>query len=209
MRRSIGLAIVTIAALALVSAPARAQVPTIKFEITPWVGYYVPATDLAEQQAGWNSPASLKSSLAYGGNLGIRLPMGIAIEAQVGMSPTEVELDDGSGAGLETFDLDVLFGAANLQWRFGPPLIPVKPYLTAGAGFVRWSPDGGDATTNIAGNLGGGAYVSLGPIVKLRGDARAYVTTFSAQDVDPGTADESKFQSHFVVSAGLVFELGG
>ncbi|MGH7545563.1 MAG: outer membrane protein [Gemmatimonadota bacterium] len=208
MRRSIGLAMVTIAALALVSVPARAQVPSLmKFEVTPWVGYYVPATDLAEQQAGWNSPASLNSSLAYGGNLGIRLPMGIAIEAQVGFSPTEVEGDFGSGP--VTADLDVLFGAANLQWRFGPPLIPVKPYLTAGAGFVRWSPDGGESSTNIAGNLGGGAYVSVGPIVKLRGDARAYITTFNAQDVDPSTADESKFQSHFVVSAGLVFEFGG
>lgn len=207
MQRSFGLAIVTIAALALCSVPARAQAPSLKFEVTPWVGYYVPATDLAEQQAGWASPVTMESSLAYGGNLGIRLPMGIAVEAQVGYSPTEVEYD--IGAGPQTSDLDVLFGAANLQWRFGPPLIPLKPYLTAGVGFVRWSSDDfPEASTKIAGNLGGGVYVSLGPIVKLRGDARAYITTFSAQDVDPGTADESKFQSHFVASGGLVFEFG-
>lgn len=207
MQRGLALAIVTIAAVALWSVPARAQSPSLKFEVTPWVGYYVPATDLVEQQAGLAAPVTLESSLAYGGNLGIRFPAGIALEAQVGYSPAEVEYD--LGAGPQTSDLNVLFGAANLQWRFGPPLIPVKPYLTAGAGFVRWSSDDfAESPTKIAGNIGGGAYVSLGPVVKLRGDARAYITTFNAQDFDPGTTDESKFQSHFVATAGLVFELG-
>lgn len=204
MKRATWSAIAALATLAVWAAPARAQ-GLLEIEVTPWVGYYVPATDLAEEAFTPPAPVSLEASIAYGGIVGLRLPMGIAIEGQLGYAPAEVEFGDPA----QTADLNVLFGAANLQWRFGPPLIPVKPYLTAGVGFVRWDSDAfAETSTNIAGNLGGGAYVTLGPIVSLRGDARAYITTFSAQDVDPNTADESKFQSHFVVSAGLVFKFG-
>jgi opacity protein-like surface antigen len=156
---------------------------------------------------------SIQSGIAFGGNLGVRMPMGIAIEGQVGYAPAEIEFDDGTG-GTQTEDLKVLFAAANLQWRFGPPLIPVKPYVTGGAGIVRWQSDAftafgaEESVTNLAGNLGAGAYISVGPVMKLRLDGRAYITTFSAQDFDPTTADESKFQSHFVATAGLAFELG-
>lgn len=196
-----------VAALALWASPARAQ-GLLKVEFTPWAGVYVPATDLVEEEAGVAAPVTVSTSLAFGANLGLRLPMGLAIEGQVGYAPAEIEYDLGPGP--QTEDLNILFAAANLQWRFGPPLVPVKPYLTAGVGMVRWESDAlaSESTTNVAGNLGAGAYISLGPIVSLRVDGRAYVTTFSAQDFDPGTADESKFQSHFVASGGLVLGFG-
>lgn len=195
-----------VAALLLWAAPAAAQ----KLELTPWVGVYVPATDLVEQQAGVPAPVSVESSLAFGANLALRLPMGVALEGQLGYAPAEIEFGDPA----QTEDLKVLFAAANIQWRFGPPLIPVKPYLTGGVGVVRWQSDAFSAneaeksTSTFAGNVGAGAYINLGPMLSLRADGRAYITTFSAQDFDPATADESKFQSHFLASAGIVLGFG-
>lgn len=202
-------AVLAVAALVGSAGLARAQVGLVKLEVAPWVGAYVPATDLVKEEAGVPAPLSITTSVAFGANLGVRLPLGIAIEGQVGYAPAEVE-----GGGLsQPQDLNALFASANLQWRFGPPLIPVKPYVVGGLGLVRWESDAfssqgaGESVTNLAGSVGAGAYVTLGPIVSLRADGRAYLTSFNSQDFGLA-ADESAFQSHFVLSAGLVFGFG-
>lgn len=210
MKRASSLAIATVTAFASWATPTQAQVGLVKIEFTPWAGAYVPVTDLVETEAGVTAPVSINTSVAVGGNIGVRLPLGIAVEGQVGYAPAEIEFEFPA----QTTDLNVLFASANLQWRFGPPLIPVKPFFTGGIGVIRWESDvfssfgAGESVTNLAGNVGAGAYVNLGPVLSLRFDGRAYLTSFNAQEFDPSALDVSKFQSHVVLSGGLVFNFG-
>ena len=177
------------------------------FELTGYVGAYLPLAKLAE--SGDSLTAEFSTKVAFGlgldywfGNFGIQLQgnysnpsLTLQIIEEAGSFPISVQLGD----------TDVWMAAANVLWRpqlTGPAAV-VRPYFGAGPAMVKiMYPKDGEFDiqdeTRLAISLVGGAQVELSKGWFVRLDVRDYI---SKLDTEPFA--NTKTQNDLVTSIGV------
>lgn len=147
MKRSIPAGTLTLFLLAGAATPSAGQVG-----FTLGGGPSVPVGDFGNLAAtGWMAMAGVRLGLPL-------LPVGFRAEGLYGQNP-----HDGAAT-----DKTVLYGGmANVILQIGPPLVPVKPYLIGGVGYLnqKFSPGNSGLPEadawEAAFGAGGGVNVSL------------------------------------------------
>jgi len=177
------------------------------FELTGYVGAYLPLAKLAE--SGDSLTAEFSTKVAFGlgldywfGNFGIQLQgnysnpsLTLQIIEEAGSFPISVQLGD----------TDVWMAAANVLWRpqlTGPAAV-VRPYFGAGPAMVKiMYPKDGEFDiqdeTRLAISVVGGAQVELSKGWFVRLDVRDYI---SKLDTEPFA--NTKTQNDLVTSIGV------
>jgi hypothetical protein len=202
-------------ALALVFAgatPAMAQLP--RFEIAPYVGAYIPLTNLLSEEIFLEEfTASQKTSLAVGGRVTAWLAGPLGLEGNFMYAFSDAESNDGT----ETSDTSAYVYAADarLVFRIGVPVAPVSFHISGGIALIG---RGGDAYEEVTqGKTDVGGVVGLGTRIKLPGmfairvdaDGFVYQSELTIDDVDLGEFTfDKQWQADLVLSAGLVIGFG-
>lgn len=199
-----------VAGLALVAAPAAAQVPGLELTVLPKVGFYSPASDLqAAQDALGEVVDDRGGSLA----LGLALEMGVPLTAlgvRVGFDyVTGSEFTYEDEASVETTaEQTMLAITGDVVLRPIPRLIVVQPYLLAGAGVKRYDfsfdEDAGtdidtafpDSETDFTLHAGVGLDLGLGPIA-LVAELSDYISWYEVEGGD------SEMQNDLFLMAGV------
>ena len=201
-----GRIVTTVLALTFVVAgPATAQLPGI--EISPYVGGYIPVTDLVDEQ-DIDLTASHKEAFAFGGRVGVNLPGPLGVEGSFLYALSDLESDDQG----EVVDTDAAVWAASgkLIYEFGLPAAPVSFNVNGGLALIGRTGDAyenADETTDVGGVVGAGLQVGLPGLWSIRFDVEDYLYSFQAEG-EPGEEFDSQFQNDVVISAGVVWTLG-
>ena len=166
-------------AIGIAAAPAAAQEPPLRYEITPYFAYRV-GGEFEPQQAEPKAAGGfeLHEGNAEGLIFDIRTSEGNS-QWELLYAHQETELDtQPSFVGGPTLDLDVShfqFGGTYL-WHVDSP--GVAPFLSMTAGLARYEPrlDGADAENYFSWSLGGGVNLRQDKRIGVRLEARAYST---------------------------------
>jgi hypothetical protein len=171
-------------------APLRAQIFRPHLELSPYAGVLHPGgLDLQE----------LSDAPILGARAGVRLPGGLAIEAQLGYAPLDSDIDPALGGG--SFDVTAWLYEAGLAFALPIPG-PLVPFIGISGGQARFDPDlerdGREVGAESSFVLGPGAGVrlSLGGL-HLRGDLREHLVIDGLDDVNralsPGSGGGESF----------------
>lgn len=178
MPRLARLAPLVLAAVAALAGPAEAPAQLLRprVEAGPYAGGFF-TSDLELQD--------LRDAPLYGARAALRLPVGLAVEGQVGWAPLESSVLGLSEA--RDFDVSVFLWEAGLAWTLGLPG-PLDPFVGISAGTARFNPElsteeGGelDEESSLIGSAGVGARLSLGGLT-LRADLREHVVFEALED---------------------------
>jgi len=177
------------------------------FELTGYLGAYLPLAKLAE--SGDSLTAEFSTKVAFGlgleywfGNFGVQLQgnysnpsLTLQVIEEAGSFPVSVKLGD----------TDVWMAAANILWRpqLSGSAAVVRPYFGAGPAVVKiMYPTDGSFTiedeTRVAISLVGGAQVELSKGWFVRLDVRDYI---SKLDTEP--FEQTKTQNDLVTTFGV------
>ncbi len=201
----------------LIPQTAFAQGAGTTWGITPWIGTAVTSGDVGEavSSAGFVvESGKINNAPAYGVFGGVRVGGRLMIEALLSFAPSTVLLDtrlEGTGTQLKQgYDLNIVTYGVNLGWAFTSSKTAIVPYLSAGAGGASFSPDdsaaafatGGESTTDLMINFGGGLEIPIGETVALRLDLRDYIVSTNGEfSLFPST--ESTTLNTIVLAAGV------
>jgi len=171
--------VVVALATGIAVAPAAAQEPPLRYEITPYAAYRI-GGEFEPQEAEPKAAGGfeLHEGNAAGLVLDIRTSEGNS-QWELLYAHQETELDtQPSFVGGPTLDLEVShfqFGGTYL-WHVESP--GVAPFLSMTAGLARYEPrlDGADAENYFSWSLGGGVHLRADKRVGVRLEARAYST---------------------------------
>ena len=200
-----------IAAMMLVgqAGAALAQTPGVGVEIEPYIGAYVPFSDVFGGSVGGTQvTATQKEGFALGGRILFKLGGAMGIEGNFLYALSDQERE--TSAGTTTEDAYAWTADARLHLML-LPLGGASIHATGGVAAIGHGGDGWeqvvDGDTDVAGVLGAGLKFGLGPL-KLRGDADFYLYSVKVT-VDSPTSPtdvelESEVQTDMVLSAGLV-----
>jgi hypothetical protein len=193
-RSASGIAVVVIAAL--VAPPADAQRP---FELTPFVGAFIPVSTLAE---GNGVDAKHQPSLAIGLRGSLPGAGRVGLEGVLGMAAGAVEAS-GTGSTAEVTGRVILANVRAL-WSLGTPGDALRWHAITGVGLLARGSDAYaplEGTTDVAGVVGLGMRTASDGRWTVRIDLEDHI---SSADFGGG----SKLQNDLLLSAGLVFSLG-
>jgi len=198
-------------------APAQGigstAVPRVRFEITPFVGVYLPTASIIDQftlACGCEVSLKQKTNVAVGGRVADWLNDRVAIEASVEYSGSGVRATYGGSVSADT-SANIVAGSAQLLIGLPPRLLSASFYVSGGVGLVAHGGGGyagTNGTTRFGGVLGAGTRFNIGRSLAVRAEAEDYV--FSATFTDPttGTGTNARFQNDLVFSLGLAMVLG-
>lgn len=207
-------ALIAALAVALAPRPAAAQPGPIespvKVEFLVSGGMLSPTSTLADREDISGADVALGDVFAFGGGIGVQLPLGFGVEGQLlyapgaDLEPTGPQIASADDE-VTIADAGFLAATGHLVYRFPLPLI--QPFLGAGAGVRRVSlsepnPLGTEGATDLTGSLVGGAYVDIVPGMTIRLEARDYLSGFD----DPRFGD-SEFQNDLAFLAGLAWRV--
>ncbi len=200
-----------LAALAgvVAAAPAPAQTP-LRLQVTPKIGGMLFAGSLPARFAmigQGDTPieladAELKSSLAYGGDVTVRIGERLGVQGVVSYAPASL---DSKSAAFDKFDVNILNYGAGLA-LYLPVNHRFEPYLAGGFGYKTYDYKytGVKKETDYAWNFGAGVDAKLFSVVALRLEARDFTSSF-----DSGLENVSSQAQHdLALSAGLTITLG-
>jgi hypothetical protein len=165
-------------------ARVDAQLPGVDLSLYPRVGSYRPAGALAEQSG---SEARLQPGRAVGLSAELQLPLlPLHLRGNV-----DYVLNTNGEVNEQVYNSDnsILILSADLVYRLLPSIVPVQPYLLAGAGVKKYDFDNSFATAlfsfpdrnDFTVHLGAGLGFKLGPIGVL-GEVGDYVSRFETQE---------------------------
>lgn len=209
--------IVSAALVAAFAAPAAAQESMTGnkvsvFSITPYVGY-VFFGDFFEGANG--AEYTIDNTGIYGAEATLDIGRSVSLVGNFGYSKSNFEFETAnterrSGPDLGFFLYD---GSLRLRLPMGNRTTTFSPYVQGGVGAMRYTPDtddfnGGNATTNVAFNVGAGAtWKFMG--VGLRGEVKDYISSLdfkSAQNAnDFNDLRDATIAHNLAVSLGLTF----
>lgn len=169
------------------SAQQRASAPLATatvFDVTPYAGYMV-FGNFMNGPLGTsvsNAPAPL-----VGAQLGMKLSPNLSVIANLATASSDIQAGVPFFGGVSLAQSRVVMYDAGLQLDL--PIttmsgIELSPYLQAGAGAMRYDITESllsTTSTNVAGNVGLGADISVGRGVGIRLMARDYIGKFDAQ----------------------------
>jgi opacity protein-like surface antigen len=220
------------AALALAATAAGAQVTAAvdsapgsvvtrghgAFYLQPYAGYLIGGELTGDPQL------TLEDKPLYGAQLGYSFSPNVTIVGNVAYSPTNFAYETRSAAGVNqpaSNNVDLLVYDANLQFRV--PFVAnrvgstVAPFLQAGVGAIKFSPDQGNelndfkkGTTNVAFNAGVGVDFQIRKLIGIRVMAKDYITSLAYDDISSTsetvtTRTDNKVSNNIALTAGLNF----
>ena len=204
--------------LVLAAMPTLLAAQT-KAEFTPFVALYVPTGHLDEEtnvvSSGDKLTLKQKTSVIFGGRLGVWLTERVGLEGSFGYSPSRVQAEytpaGGGGTGTADTNASVIMASARVLLGFGPKVGNTAWHVILGGGIVAHGGDawtGIDGTTDFGGVVGLGGRFKVGSSLALRIDVEDNL--FSAQFKDPssGAQSQSKFQNDLVFTGGLSIPFG-
>ena len=217
MRRSV---IVTrtaagvVASLLALAAPAGAQLASASsattvagksLELTPYGGYML-FGNFIDGPLG----TSLGSSAApvYGAQVGLALMPGVKLVGNVAHASGDLKVGIPLLGGLNAGTTSALVMDGGLEVAIPTPAAAIySPFLQAGVGAMRWdvglgSPGLTAKSTNLAGNVGAGIDVNLGPSMALRFMAKDYIGRFDFKEATSLNVS-GKTANNFAITAGL------
>lgn len=201
--------------LLVLSASAAPGAAQARFQVTPFGGGMVFASDLSDAFSLGDidfEGQTLNNSVALGVHAGVRFGS-IAVEGTVAYAPaTMVSISDAEfdqDVKVAVFsDQDVLILGANALFYLPRSSPFFEFFLTGGGGIKKYSqadPFGGweDGASDPTFNLGAGLQLAVSPTVSMRIDLRDYISSF-----DPGGGLEKKTQQDILIAAGVTFHPG-
>jgi hypothetical protein len=194
---------------ALSAAPASAQpskpINGTAFELTPYVGYMV-FGDFLKGPLGSsvsNAPAAI-----YGAQLGMKLSPNISLVGNLGYGNSDVRVGLPFLGGYSIARSSTLLYDGGLQLDLPVTTasgLSLKPFAQAGVGAMRYDISQSiisTQATNLAGNVGVGADLGLGPSMGLRLMAKDYFGKFDFKDATQLDL-QSEMSHNWAFSAGL------
>ena len=160
--------ITTVAALALLASPAKAQSLGGSFELRPFVGAYIPTGDQRD---------FLKDAVLAGAQLSWRAIPAVAITGTFGWSPSKDRITAGNQTlDIYQYDVGAELRAASL---YHGGLLEFSPFAGLGVGgrTYNYRVLNVDSKTNVDGYAAVGGDIGFGPI-GLRVEGRDYVSQF-------------------------------
>ena len=209
--------IVSAALVAAFAAPAAAQESVTGskvsvFSITPYVGY-VFFGDFFEGANG--AEYTIDNNGIYGAEATLDIGRSVSLVGNFGYAKSNFEIETGTTEARTGPDLGFFLydGSLRLRLPMGNRMQTFSPYVQAGVGAMRYTPDtndfnGGDATTNVAYNVGVGAtWKFMG--VGLRGEVKDYITSLDFDTAknanDFNDLQDATIAHNWAVSLGLTF----
>jgi len=193
----------------LSAAPAFAQsskpINGTAFELTPYAGYMV-FGDFLKGPLGSsvsNAPAAI-----YGAQLGMKLSPNISLVGNLGYSNSDVRVGLPFLGGYSIAHSSTLLYDGGLQLDLPVTTasgLSFKPFAQAGVGAMRYDISQSiisTQATNLAGNVGLGADLGLGPSIGLRLMAKDYFGKFDFKDATQLDL-QSEMSHNWAFSAGL------
>lgn len=195
-RRAAHWVLATVVLATFVIARADAQQP---FELTPFVGAYVPLTNFAEDNGveAKHQPSAavgLRATIPSAGRLGF--------EGVIGVAQGAVEASSSSGEA--EVSGRVILASVRALWGLGAPGGARSWHATTGLGVLS---RGSDAYAPLEGTTDIGAVVGIG----MRTTMGAWSLRFDLEDnISSATFGDggSQLQNDLLLSAGLVIPLG-
>lgn len=186
------------------TAPLAAQRPaTGSLGITPYAGY-MKFGNIANGPLG----TSLRNGGAavYGAELSLGLAPSLALVGNVAYSQPNLQIGAPILGGISVGQASVLLYDAALRLRVPTGgVLPVSPFVQAGAGAIRQSVSVSPVSThatNFAYNLGAGADVAIAPRLGLQLMAKDYIGKFDVREAT-GINLNTRTTHNWAISAGL------
>ena len=186
------------------AAPLEAQrAATGSLGITPYAGY-IKFGNIANGPLG----TSLRNAGAavYGAELSLGLAPALALVGNVAYSQPDLHIGAPIVGGLSVGQTSALLYDAALRLRLPTGgLLPISPFVQAGAGAIRRSVTVDPVSThetNFAYNVGAGADVAIAPHLGLQLMAKDYIGKFDAKEAT-GLNVDTKTTHNWALSAGL------
>jgi hypothetical protein len=190
-----------------------------KAEFTPFVALYVPTGHLDEEtnvlQSGDKVTLKQKTSVIFGGRIGVWVTQRVGIEGSFGYSPSraQAEYTPSGGGGTTSVDTNarVIIANARVLLGFGPTVGPTSWHVILGGGIIAHGGDawsGTDGTTDIGGVVGLGGRFKVGSSLALRIDVEDNLYSAKFKDPSSGAETQSRFQNDLVFTGGLSIPFG-
>ncbi len=190
-----------------------------KIEFTPFVGLYLPAADLFEIRdfivAGDKVTGKQKTTVVFGGRLGVWATNRLAVEGSFGYAPSKGEAtytDPSNVTSRSDTSGHIILASGRVLVGFGPTGGKTSWHLVLGGGIVAHGGpayDGASGTTDFGGIAGIGARFKVGGSMAVRLDVEDNLFSAQFKDDASGVESASKFQNDIVILIGLAVPLGG
>lgn len=192
---------------ASLASPVEAQ---RQFDITPFVGYLIPAGTLYKGGDLGTAEISQTSGFAFGANFGYNMSPRLAFEGELGFASGDLNASPG---GKVSDNLIIFSGVA--RYQVNPVTDRNKIHVLGGLGVIH---HGGDAVRQLkdAGTKGfthlglviGGSYsLPIGHALNVRFEGRDHIYSSKLKD-DQGGQSGSSLQNDLVLMAGISLPLG-
>jgi opacity protein-like surface antigen len=189
----------------LLAAPAaRAQTVTNgkAFQLTPYAGYMAYG-NMFDGPFG----TTLKSANGplYGAQLGMKLSPIVALIGNVAYSGSDVKAGVPFFGDVSVAQSRLLMMDAGVQVDIPTGTLPVRPFVQAGAGALRYDLKQSGITanaTNFAANVGGGVDIPLGRTAAVRLMAKDYIARFDFKDASEFNV-QGRTSQNVALTAGL------
>jgi hypothetical protein len=201
---------VVIAALSVaITSPLAAQAPgsgTV-LHVTPYVGAMV-FGDYLKGPLG--TSLSNAPGVLYGAQAGLSLAPNLSLIGNLGYTSSDMKIGIPFLGGISVGHSSMLIYDAGLEYDFGTAkaTMPITPFVQAGVGAIHYNIDESifsTQATNLAGNIGVGADLTLAKGMALRVEAKDYIGKFNFQDAT-GLGLNGETANNFAFTAGLRFD---
>jgi hypothetical protein len=201
--------IVTAAALAatLAAAPLHAQRAGAEpfIQVTPYAGYMY-FGNMFEGPLG--TSLSSANGAIYGAQLNVKLGGPFALVGNVARASGDMEAGIPFLGGVDVGSSEAWLFDGGIQLTMpglAGGLLPLRPFVQAGAGAIRYDVASGPVTVNttgFAGNVGLGADLALSRNFGVRVMAKDYIGRFDAQEAT-SLPVKGEVSHNFALSAGV------
>jgi len=186
------------------ASPVEAQrAASASLGITPYAGY-IKFGNFANGPLGTNLRNA--GAAVYGAELSLGLAPSLALVGNVAYSQPDLQIGAPIVGGLSVGQTSALLYDAALRLRVPTGgILPISPFVQAGAGAIRRSVTVDPVSThetNFAYNVGAGADVAIAPHLGLQLMAKDYIGKFDAKEAT-GLNVDTRTTHNWSVSAGL------
>ena len=176
--------------------------------ISPYVGYMV-FGDYLKGPLG--TSLSNAPGVLYGSQVAMSLAPGLSLVGNLGYTASDMKVGLPFIGGVSVGQSSMLIYDGDLEYNLGSSRasgLPFSPFVQAGIGAIRYNISESvlqTETTNVAGNVGVGADITVGKGMALRVLAKDYIGKFNFQDA-VGLGISGETAHNFGLTVGMRFD---